>query len=289
MRFTFVTVLSLAFIVACSPVLLAAEPAASPSDASSTEDGPVTIPRSHQFTLRSRAGREYRIQVAVPKAGPPTAGYPVIYATDGNAVFATFAEAVRAQRAASMLIVGIGYPSDAPFDVARVYDLTPLRQGEKSDTDSEDNTGGQEEFFAFIQDELKPFIESRFKVNRERQTLFGHSLGGLFVMHILYTHPEAFQTYAAGAPSLWWNNQAILSEEKAFIEKQGAKVDLFLFVGERDARHMVLDATRTADRLAPLSAHGLRVYFQVFDEEDHVSVLPTAISRTYRIAGSPTK
>src|SRR5262249_22194676 len=145
-------------------------------------------------------------------------------------------------------------------------------------------TGGQDAFFTFIQEELKPKIEKRFKVNRERQTLFGHSLGGLFVLHVLYTHPEAFQTYVAGSPSLWWNDQSILAEERAFVEKQGAKVDLFLFVGDRDAKHMVLDARRLSERLAPLGAHGTRVYFQSFEGEDHVSVLPAAISRAFRIA-----
>ncbi|HEY4308762.1 MAG TPA: alpha/beta hydrolase-fold protein [Pirellulales bacterium] len=245
---------------------------------------PAIIPRSHQFSLRSRDGtREYRIQVAEPKSGPPKSGYPVVYALDGNAVFGTFAETARVQRR-GVLIVGIGYPSDAPFDAAREYDFTPLRTTKDDDSDSAPKTGGQEEFLSFIQEVLKPAIEQRFKVNRSRQTLFGHSLGGLFVLHVLYTRPDTFHTYAAGSPSMWWNDQAILAEERAFFEKKGAKADLFLFIGDRDARHMVHDATRLSERLTPLTAYGTRVYFQVFESEDHVSVLPAAISRAFRLA-----
>ena len=52
--------------------------------------GPVVIPRSEQFTLRSREGsREYRIFLARPAAMPPPAGYPVVYVLDGNAFFGT--------------------------------------------------------------------------------------------------------------------------------------------------------------------------------------------------------
>ncbi len=261
-------------------------PAASEKGTPSTEIERVVTPRSRQFNLRSRESqREYRIQVAEPKDGPPKSGYPVIYALDGNAVFATLAEAARVQRRGTpMLVVGIGYPSDDPFDSARTYDLTPERAASESDADSKEKTGGEEAFFKFIQEEVKPLIEERYKVNRQRQTLFGHSLGGLFTLHVLFAHPDAFQTYAAGAPSLWFDDQSILNEERAFIERKGVKADLFLFVGDRDARHMIHDATRLSERLAPLSVHGLRVYFQVFEGEDHVSVLPAAISRAYRIA-----
>lgn len=278
----------------CLPVLLIGAASAFADEPATTAETPpappavmerVITPRSQQFTLKSRDGREYRIQVAEPKDAPPKSGYPVIYALDGNAVFATFAEAARVQRRGTpILVVAVGYPSDEPFDSDRTYDFTPERRPQNADSDSKEKVGGQHAFLAFIQDELKPLIEKKFKVNRDRQTLFGHSLGGLFVLHVLYTHPEAFQFFAAGSPSIWWNDQSILGEEREFIEKKGAKVDTFLFVGDRDAKHMVHDATRLADRLGPLGGHGLRLYFHVFEGEDHVSVLPAAISRAYRIA-----
>jgi hypothetical protein len=45
----------------------------------------------------------------------------------------------------------------------------------------------------------------------------------------------------------------------------------------------VHDARRLAERLAPLAAHGTRVYWQLFDDEDHLSVLPAAICRALRL------
>src|SRR3546814_15077313 len=72
-----------------------------------------------------------------------------------------------------------------------------------------------------------PAIEKRYAVDSRRQALYGHSLGGLFALHMLYSHPGAFRTIIAASPSIWWDNQAILSEERAFkarIEKDGKLV-----------------------------------------------------------------
>ncbi len=245
----------------------------------------VITPRSQQFRLRSRGGREYLIQVAEPKDGPPKTGYPVIYALDGNAVFATFAEAVRVQRrGAPMLVVGIGYPSDDPFDSSRTYDFTPVQDPAEHRCRFPRKAGRAGRVPDIYRRRFEAAHREKIQGEPRSPDSLRTFLGWLFALHVLYTRPDAFQIYAAGAPSIWWNDQSILAEERAFFDKKGAKADVFLFVGERDGRHMVHDATRLADRLAPLSAHGLRLYFQVFEGEDHVSVLPAAISRAHRIA-----
>lgn len=45
---------------------------------------PVTIPGASRFDVASKAGQPYRIFVYVPDAPAPAAGYPVMYALDGN-------------------------------------------------------------------------------------------------------------------------------------------------------------------------------------------------------------
>ncbi|MFD6207743.1 MULTISPECIES: alpha/beta hydrolase-fold protein [unclassified Peribacillus] len=61
---------------------------------------------------------------------------------------------------------------------------------------------GAENFLKFIEEDLNPEIDKRFKVDQNSQTLFGHSLGGLFAIYVLFENPYAFQTYIAGSPSL---------------------------------------------------------------------------------------
>lgn len=48
-------------------------------------------------------------------------------------------------------------------------------------------TGGGENFARFIQEEIFPYIASRYPVSGYR-ALIGHSFGGLFALHVLAKH-----------------------------------------------------------------------------------------------------
>jgi predicted alpha/beta superfamily hydrolase len=69
-------------------------------------------------------------------------------------------------------------------------------------------TGGNDAFLSFIIDELKPAIAKATQVDPGRQALFGHSLGGLFVLHALFSRSDAFDTFIAGSPSIWWGKKS---------------------------------------------------------------------------------
>src|SRR3546814_5939847 len=80
--------------------------------------------------------------------------------------------------------------------------------------------------------------------------LYGHSLGGLFALHMLYTRPGAFRTIIAASPSIWWDNQAILAEERAWRTRveQGAAptrgTRLLLIAGEREEEGAIAEIGR---------------------------------------------
>lgn len=271
----------------------------------------VTMPRSEQRTLRSRAdNREYRIFIAVPEGEPPASGFPVVYVLDANSVFGTMVEAVRVQSRAPQrtgvipaIVVGIGYPTDGPFHPARHYDFTrdirveelpfKLRDGERPEH------GGAEAFMTFIEEELKPVIEETYSIDRRRQTIFGHSLGGMFVLHLLFAKPEAFQCYIAGSPSIHWNKPVLLEEEQAFASKlsasgqsadKSADIKLFLAIGELEKSHHTgggENASELCGRLSALADYGLETAYKEFEGEGHVSVLPPLISRAVRFALRP--
>src|SRR5690606_11435920 len=77
-------------------------------------------------------------------------------------------------------------------------------------------TGGQDAFLALIADDLLPRLRRDHLVDLSALTLFGHSLGGLFVLHTLFTRPGLFARYAAADPSTWWNAGEPLREAAAF-------------------------------------------------------------------------
>ncbi|AOP17128.1 alpha/beta hydrolase [Bacillus licheniformis] len=265
---------------------------------------PVAIPGTEQRCMRSLDGsRTYRIFIAKPFGEQPPAGYPVIYLLDANSVFGTMVEALRMQSrrpdktgVGTAVIVGIGYETDAPFDRGRYYDFTLPESGAelpmRPDGADWPEPGGAKAFLSFIEQQLKPEIEQKFTIDVKRQAIFGHSLGGLFVLQTLFTKPDLFQTYIAGSPSIHWH-PSFFDKEHDFVSKlqeADGDVKVLLGAGELEKTHksgMNDNAKRLADRLAALESQGVRAEYHEFKGEGHISVLPVLISRALRFAFKP--
>jgi predicted alpha/beta superfamily hydrolase len=246
-----------------------------------------------------RTEREYRIFISVPTAPPPAEGYPVLYALDGNASFGSLAEAMRLQSRpphgfAPSIVVGIGYPSDEPIVTdRRFYDYTVPVAGEqlppRPNGAEWPETGGAEAFLAFIEEELKPAVEQALPVNRSRQTLFGHSLGGFFALYVLAERPDAFAAYAAGSPSIWWNGGKLLERIPRMLEQRSeaaSPIALFIGIGSEEKPQMTGDAEQMYKLLQPYEGEGFRLAYRSFEGEGHISVIPPMISRMLRFISS---
>ena len=279
-----------------------------------TRDTAYTIPRSSVETLVTKGARDFRIMVSWPEGRAPIAGWPVMYVLDGNSYFAMATDMLRNQVCRfpcpleAGVIVAIGYhernrrefdytPKAPPGPPEMRLDGTPYPVVEY---------GGADEFLDFIETDLKPRIEGRFRIDKSRQTLFGHSYGGLFVLHTLFTRPQAFSTYVASSPSVWWNNRYIEKEEQAFIKKVNTtplprETKLLITVGEseqtllqrelrgsqseqgnlewRRGRRRMVDSTKEmAERLSGLSPRNMVVEHRTFEGESHMSVPSVALS-----------
>lgn len=240
---------------------------------------------------------EYRLLLSHPSGEAPPDGYPVIYALDGHAVFHTLAEAARLQTRKPhgfdpVLIVAIGYPSGEPFDMTRrCYDFTmPVEEEtllKRPDGSAWPEHGGAGSFLDILQKEIMPLIAGLFPVDQQRQAVFGHSFGGLFVLHALFTRPELFTHYAAGSPSAWWGDYEVLRELEAFTAEYpllDLQRKLLITIGTDELDHMVEDAGKLPVLLEPLAGQGLEVSLARFSGENHVSVLPAALSRLLKFA-----
>jgi len=282
--------------------------------------------------LTSAEGATYRIIVAPPAGPAPKAGYPVIYVMDGNAWTPMVSEIIRTNldfglrsKVEPAVVVGIGYPITGAFDMARrSHDLTtPSNLPRPVSKIVPKDSGGYEALISFVEQRVKPDIEKRFSIDRTRQTLVGHSLGGLFTLRTLINHPDWFQTYLALSPSIWWHDAALIKEAMALSPSPAQRAArVYIGVGE-------LEEYRTAAYVAEIEAQararftadpkaldgmsveaymadvynrqnhmvdnardmarllgdkGVTVRFDLFPEEDHFSVLPSEFGRAIPFA-----
>ncbi|MFC0337050.1 hypothetical protein SAMN05421848_2188 [Kushneria avicenniae] len=166
--------------------------------------------------------RHYRITVAIPKKTPPEAGYTPIYLLDGNAALATLDEQhLKAMDTATPpVLVALGYDTDARFDVeARQWDYTPKRTDQPpivNDRHPERRGGGADDFIKLLDDTIMAEAERDLPINTSRRAIWGHSFGGLFVLHTLFTRPSLFDHWYAASPSLSWNGYQVVAEAGRF-------------------------------------------------------------------------
>ena len=317
----------LGLLLLTSAVNAGADPARSPSGSGAGATSAV-LPLSRQFDFKSATnGRTYRVQVAIPFMPAPQNGYAVLYMLDGDAYFGTYSFAARMRALMGELqpavVVGIGYPegeSDvkAVF-VRRQYDLTPTQVDPKEAAQAGLSTdpaalGGADAFLQVIEREVKPRVAAMVPVDASRDILFGHSLGGLFALHTLFKHPDAFKTYLLLSPSIWFNNRVVLGSEASFAAAvKSGKVSPRVFIavgGEEEkppaspppgmtreqveksiaAASMIHNAMDLGDRLKALpGAPGYSVRARVFDGETHISVAWATVGPFLNFALTPEK
>ena len=142
--------------------------------------------------------------------------YPVLYLLDGERHFLHVTGIVSflssAGKMPNMIIVAIE-------NTNRMRDLTPTHSivgyDGKNDSISLASSGGSENFYKFINEELIPFVEGNYRTQPFR-ILCGQSLGGLFTIYTLLAHPASFNAYIAISPALWWDDKAILKRTNNF-------------------------------------------------------------------------
>lgn len=277
---------------------------------------PARIPDTLTFDIApGDGGPPWRIFLYRPPGEAPEGGWPVLYYLDANAVAGTAADIMRVQAAWPLgtgigwgVMVGIGYPVEGAYDsVRRSWDMGPPpgRTYPPHTPDGPDvRTGGADGFLAFIEDKLKPEIARRVPVDPARQAIFGHSFGGLFVLHALFRKPQAFARWIAASPAIWWEGAGIVDAAGAFLaEGHGRDGRVLILAGEyeqalapfqigaEDAagclasfeESRIVDHSREmAERLA--GAPGLRSDFVFLPGETHMSVLPACLNHAVRFA-----
>lgn len=264
-------------------------------------DQPAQSYRFERFVIESGApARRWRVNVGVPTRHNATPA-PVLYMLDGNAAAMVFDQAILADLAAhaAPVLVFIGYDNDLRIDSpARTIDYTAwVDVADDENGTPQSSGGGAQAFLDVIEQRIKPEVERRARVDVQQQSLWGHSLGGLFVLSTLYTRPTAFQNYVSASPSLWWSQGAPQGAmEQHFVAAPApARVWLMLGGDERSGNRGVRDLTnprvvahlRRIAGATPDAAHtlsgrlakvpGVQVTYREFPGLGHGPMLPASL------------
>ncbi len=234
-------------------------------------------------TLHSSILHEDRIlNIYLPEGYVDTIAYPVTYLLDGSADedfihisgLYQFYSIGWVQKVPPTIVVGIA-------NVDRKRDFTfPTTFPE--DLEKWPTTGHSDSFIAFIENELKPFIQSKFKTNGNN-TLIGESLGGLLAAEILLSKPYLFNHYLIVSPSIWWDNASLLSKPvyKDFV-KILPSTHVYIAVGKEGAtpgkmpRIMEQDAKLLAEKIQGFGIPENQFKFDFLPDENHATIMHKA-------------
>jgi len=197
--------------------------------------------------------------------------YPLLVVLDGQAQFEFVSSMLGymsrnrsdSRRVPEMIVVGVASTN-------RERDFTP----DKIVTRRKNDTGGADQFLAFLENELMPVLRDSYRLS-SFDVLMGHSLGGLFAVHT-YLKPEtAFDAFISIDPSFGtWDDAKMDGKVESATD---ASFDRFLYIatanwgarnlGNRD-RHI-----RFYEALHKRVGDGqFRARIEYFEDENHLSV-----------------
>jgi len=109
-----------------------------------------------------------------------------------------------------MIVVGV-------VNVDRDRDYTPTEAPEQAGGRLVFHaSGGAPAFAEFLETELFPLIDSRYRTEPYR-VISGWSLGGLFAVHTYLERPDLFSAYLAISPSMWWDDSVVVKRARQLL------------------------------------------------------------------------
>ncbi|MWN90054.1 alpha/beta hydrolase [Gilliamella sp. Pra-s65] len=198
---------------------------------------------------------DYKITIYSPNKPIPKGGWPIIYLLDGDSYFLTAHNILAIQTCERCIIQdGIIVAIDYFGESRRALDDLPkpeeytLEVLPNNEINFPKQYGGADAFFDFISQELKPSMEKRFVINHHKQSIFGHSYGGLFALYCFLTKPPIFNTYIVSSPSLWFSGGYLFGTLEQFIKNTNnhvlkQPVNLLISVGGSEQSLSLVEKT----------------------------------------------
>lgn len=171
--------------------------------------------------------------------------YPVLYILDASdqdsragSSFHTIAKQVDAMSLEGippMIVIGV-------VNTHRSRDMLPIETGLYPES------GGAQNFLAFLAEELIPYVDENFRTTEER-ILYGRADSGLFTLYALLERPDAFSAYISSSPTVGHCPTLLrLKSDQMFSKYPALENSLFIIYGDDDisyARQFIPPFVRT--------------------------------------------
>jgi len=123
--------------------------------------------------------------------------------------------------------VAIGYQG-IPTETGSLYSSQRNTDLTLSEHEVHAGLGGADAFLEFIDEEVRPLVRKQFAdVSIGKEAIFGHSFGGLCVLHALFSRHE-FDAYFAASLSIWWDSKIVREAEEFCSREEEETAECFL-------------------------------------------------------------
>lgn len=133
-------------------------------------------------------------------------------------------------------------------------------------------SGKSEVFINFIESELQPYINSKFRTTNNT-TIIGQSLGGLLATEILLKKPDLFDNYIIVSPSLWWDDEYILNIKPIYYNTNKS---IYIAVG-KEGEVMERTAKQLYEKLNSVQKENTKLFFNFLENKTHGDALHIAV------------
>jgi len=208
--------------------------------------------------------------------------YPTVYLLDANAyqdiVIGTTELLRKKYKMPDVILVGIGYKDVRMMDSLRNRDYTFPKA---LPVDSFPVSGGADKFLAFIEKELIPAMDTRYRTEGSNRTIMGHSLGGYFTLFAFDADmrgtSHVFKNYVAASPSIMYSKEYLVKQFQTLNEfTDHTPRLLFLTIGSKEERTTGTSFNDFLQMLKPLERQQIIIENEVFMGLGHMeTAVPT--------------
>lgn len=216
--------------------------------------------------------RELNIYLPATYQADSLKTYPVIYLLDGskNEDFIHISGIVQFGSFSWINML----PESIVVGIANVDRKRDFTYPSKNELDQKEfpSSGKSEKFISFIDSELQPYINSKFRTTKEK-TIIGQSLGGLLATEILLKKPDIFDNYIIVSPSLWWDDEDLLNIKPI---NYSTNKSIYIAVG-KEGEVMERMAKQLYKKLNSDKKENTKLFFNFLENKTHGDALHIAV------------